>query len=99
MAILITELDGFTVGNIYLISAGWYKGKTYKLEYISHMPYERITSGYLTESNVRLNVPFKHLSTNTTPIPDRAANVRKMAQKLLQAGKREQALKLLKTLK
>lgn len=96
---IITELEGKKVGEVYVLTAGWHKGQRYKLEYISPHALHRMTSGTLQATGTTINALFTHLGETADQASHKAANVRKMAQKLLQQGKREQALKLLKTLR
>lgn len=101
---LVLKAGEFKLNRVYRLTNGFYRGQLVLLDWISYTVNimtagrrVRGASGKLLSKNLVINFTIEDLETVGAELErDR---VRKAAQKLLLAGHKEQALKLLKTLK
>jgi glutamate dehydrogenase/leucine dehydrogenase len=95
----VIQYGEYRLQSTYRITEGFYTGKLIKLDWISRRLTYSTASGLILGTQTTINVPLAHLSTNLGTVQNKENMIRLAAQKLLKAGNKVGALKLLKLLK
>lgn len=95
----VKERGSFKLQETVYIADGYYIGKLLKIEYFNTLKNSPILSGRLVGKNLSINLPLssiRKLSSIKSKESIKVDNMRLAAQKLLKAGNKEAALKILK---